>query len=523
MPQSPIDPVSVKPGRPVPVGIPVDAPVAPTAGDAFDALVTDEADDFDILADWPEEEAVDDEVWPDTVAPEAAAEFLMALGNVVAGQQPPVEGSPEPAIDAVAATQSTAASPATSPVPAPPAALPGPLPLQDHMAAVQATTRVSGTPVALPNADGAAPGPQAAPVTDDAVATPVPFGPAMAPAPMAPPVAGPAAVTAAAGPQVAPVAAETTAPVAPRPESRRVAPARRAVEPTRVRVDAADADLPIGLIPKDLVQPQPIEAVVADAPAAAVTAPASSDGFPGGQDDTPSDRQDGQEPAVPQSDDVPAGFVNPLAFTPQVTPTIEPGVEETGLAVDAAPRRAGAASRESEAIGPITVRSSEVAASRAPEAASRPTEPQPTVAMAAMTSQQLIDAVNDGVPVHFSQFPTLVEGLVASKPFVDKTVDVVLQPENLGRIRLEVSLVDGGTAIKVAIATQTMAAQQVFESYGPRMQQIVQSQGYTLKEFDVKVSDRPIRSEVRGQSGNDATGQRQNRRRRRGNNDDSTI
>jgi hypothetical protein len=517
VPQSPIDPVSAKASRPVPVGIPADAPVAPDATGAFEALVTGETDDLDILADWPEEEAIDDEVWPDEVSPEAAAEFLTALGNVVAGQN--------------AQAAATPADPAEAPVTAPRqersrGVLPGPLPLQDHMEAFQANTLVSGTSTDAPDTQTGVPAPvitpAAAPAPAVAAATPVP-------APVSRPAAQPVVAGAVPQPAQAPVAedaAPATTPV--RPESRRAAPARRAVEPTRVRVDAADADLPVGLIPREMVQAVPPETSAAEPPAVAAVAAGDSrsGGDSGGNGDTPPDqRRNPEAPAAAAPTGMPTGFVNPMAFTPQATPTAEPGVADEGLSIDAAAQRSRVATpaAESDPIGPVTVRSAEVAASRTPEAAARPAEPQPMAAAAAMSSQQLIDAVNDGVPVHFAQFPNLVEGLVASKPFVDKTVDVVLQPENLGRIRLQVSLVEGGTAIKIAIATQSVAAQQVFESYGSRMQQIAQSQGYTLKEFDVKISDRPIRSEGRGNGGNDAAGQRQGRRKRRGRNDDSTV
>jgi flagellar hook-length control protein FliK len=539
VPQSPIEPVAAKPARAgQPVAIPAENVVPVEKDDTFDALISDEASDLDILADWPEEEAIDGEVWPDEVPPEAAAEFLMALGNVVAAQSAPAE--PNSSADAVDA-----------PVVAPHAAkrtgaLPGPLPLRDHMANLQASAFHSGTPVDLPDT----PVPAAAGTDEPMVAADRPVAPAPAqtatsvPSRPAAPTGHPAAAQPATpmgipvAPQqpdspVSPASAEAApaAPAAPaRVEARRnAAAARRAAEPTRVRADAADQDLPIGLIPKEMVQ-LPAADQLAPEPAAraSVAAPEAQSGHAdSGHDQGDAPPEQRQTPEAPVASEAAAqtGFVNPMAFTAQPVMTSEGGDAEDSLVVEAGARTTAKAApaAESDTLGPITVRTAEAAVAKAPEAAPRQAEPTPVVTTAGMSAQQLIDAVNDGVPMHFAQFPALMEGIVGSKPFVEKTVDIVLQPENLGRIRLEVSLVDGGSAIRVAIATQSVAAQQVFESYGTRLQQIAQSQGYALKEFDVKVSDRPIRSEGRGQAGNDATGQRQNRRRRRGGRDDSTI
>jgi hypothetical protein len=518
VPQSPIDPVAAKPQRRSPVGIPTDAPVPVAVGDAFDAMVTDEASDLDILADWPEEEAIDGDLWPDEVPPEAAAEFLMALGNVVAGQSGQATAAAPATPDAAEVAPSGERRPAAAPSLSEhrPAPLPGPLPLHDHMANVQANTLMSGTPTEQPDAP--------APATATTDAAPLSTGTGRegrTPAPTAAPTAAgqapiPAAapMTPAAGPVPpnAPIV-DTTAPVAAapapaRPDVRRPAPVRRAPEPVRARSEANEGALPIGLIPKAMVQPAAMEAPVTE-PVLASGSPlpeATSGGLADHDGDAPPDqRQQTDTGVMPQAEPSPS-FVNPMAFTPRPEVGNEAGAPVETLTVDAGTRRTtmAAPSVDADPIGPITVRTAEVAASKAPEAVAKMAEPGPPVTTAGMSAQQLIAAVNDGVPVHFAQFPNLVQGIVASKPFVDKTVDVVLQPENLGRIRLEVSLVEGGTAIRVAIATQTAAAQQVFESYGSRMQQIVQSQGYALKEFEVKISDRPIRSEGRGQSGNDA-------------------
>jgi flagellar hook-length control protein FliK len=275
-----------------------------------------------------------------------------------------------------------------------------------------------------------------------------------------------------------------------------------------------------------MVQPAAFEAPAPDTAPTPIVAPAASSANGGGSSDSSADQRRNPDPQAAPAPEVPAGFVNPLAFSAQ--PVLGSDGGEAEVAVDGISRRSATAAptteADAEAIGPITVRAAEAAVSRAPEAAGRPTEPTPIMNTAGMSSQQLVDAVNDGAPLHFSQFQNLVQGIVASKPFVDKTVEVVLQPEGLGRIRLEVSLVDGGTAIKIAIATQSQAALGVFEAYGKNMQQIAQSQGYTLKEFDVKMTDRPIRSDSRGgQGGNDAPGQRQGRRKRRGRDDDGTV
>jgi hypothetical protein len=526
--QSPVEPVAAKPAPRPSVGIPVDAPVV-AFDDGFANLVAEGTDDLDILADWPEEEGIDNEIWPDEVSPEAAAEFLTALGNVVAGQTMPLPAMT--ADDAPAVTE--------APRPEPRRTLPGPLPLQAHMDSLQSQAFVSGTPDADAPVSPAAPGrptdsaaPIAPPVRDVAP-QPASTAPVSGnrPAPAIPAIPG---VVPAVPAPPAPVQAEQpvdeaetpTAPV--RPEPRRPAAGRRAAEPSRVRVDAADDDLPIGLIPKEMVQPAAFEVTAPEPSPAPIVAPAAASADGGGNSDPSGDQRQNRDPQAVPAPEAPAGFVNPLAFSAQSVLSNEGGEAETEVAVEGVSRRPAAPTpttgSESEAIGPISVRSAEAAVSRAPEAATRPTEPTPIMNTAGMTSNQLVDAVNDGAPLHFSQFQNLVQGIVANKPFVDKTVEVVLNPEGLGRIRLEVSLVDGGTAIKIAIATQSQAALGVFEAYGKNMQQIAQSQGYTLKEFDVKMTDRPIRSDSRGgQAGNDAAGQRQGRRKRRGRDDDGTV
>lgn len=279
---------------------------------------------------------------------------------------------------------------------------------------------------------------------------------------------------------------------------------------------------------RDLVRPANERAIAPDEPAPApkVAAPAQprhGDTSGGQQQGRQQERREAA-PMEPSVDVVPPGAIAPAPMMGGATPPLA-GAQE-GAAVqptaDAARRvtmpTPASNVRQDDGVGPITVRREivghePVKPMTSPAAASTGTPVMPL----ALTAPQVIAAINDGLPIHFSQLPALMESVLSQKPIVERTVEVVLEPANLGRIKLELTLADGGQALKLVIHTQTVAAQRVMESFLPKVQQIAQGQGYALREADVRVSDRPIRAESR--QGDNPAGGRQGRRRRRGGGD----
>ncbi len=533
MPQPQVDPVMPAKSKSAPVLSSPESAVTPKLDDVtFSDMVTD--DDLAALADWPEEDAIDDDSEPDAVAPETAAAFLAALGNSI-----------NPAIVPAFVPTPTVVPQGDSGEVRPAVAKPRRLPLADHMAAVQQRGFVTGdVPVApAASAPGTAHVPAAARPETPAPAGAHPGQPlptATAPAGTVGMGPGPTPVVTTAGPGAAVLFPATDDPAEAGPDvpsvpngtgrptqaAHRNTEGRRSAATGRPRPEAVSAAMPNAFIPKEAVQqpkgPEPEAARPAEVTAAPST---GTGGSSNGGDGRRDQQQSAPTPAVPSAP-TPSAFINPAAFGTQPTAAAASADGTvSGVSSGALGRRMETPNLpEGDGIGPITVRS-EAVQGNAPqtrnEVAEAPEAPV-FVSTAGMTGQQLIDAVNDGVPLHFAQMPDLVQAIVTTKPFVERTVDVVLQPENLGRIRLEVSLVDNGTAIRIAITTQSSAAQKVMESFVPRIQQIAQGQGYAVKEAEVKVSDRPIRSDSKGQGGSDSAGSRQNRRRRR-NNDDGTV
>ncbi|MBC7542801.1 MAG: flagellar hook-length control protein FliK [Candidatus Sericytochromatia bacterium] len=545
MAQPQVEPIGQATVKTMPVAVPVEPTAVPAPEEvAFADLVSE--DDLDVLAEWPDEELFAEETVD--LRPDSAAAFLTALGTAI-----------NPAIvPNFVAAQADGEFTDGGEV-RPTATTSRRLPMAEHMSRVQDNSRITGNAAPAETTHGsdapmAAPAPPAVstpavpnrrqPTQDapaPAVRVPDPMtGRVSAPPPAArmgagglPPVAPPAKTAAPPTPSAATPAVSTPktpvdsgSPAAqPLVGGRRAVEGRRSVAPGRARPEYDD--LPVGFIPKEAVQ-QAGAAEPEVARPSGVTPPAaggSNDAGESGDGRRDQQQRSSGSPVATPTQAATPGFVNPMVSEAQA-PAVAANAAVSADAGVAERRATGAAALpESDDIGPTTVRSETVTTRLSQPAEAAATAPEAPVfnATASMTSQQLVDAVNDGVPLHFAQFPELVQAIVTTKPFVEKTVDIVLQPEGLGRVRLEVSLVDNGTAIRIAMTTQSAAAKQVMESYLPKIQQIAQSQGYVLKDPEVKVSDRPIRSsEGKGQAGSDSAGSRQNRRRRR-NNDDGTV
>ena len=103
---------------------------------------------------------------------------------------------------------------------------------------------------------------------------------------------------------------------------------------------------------------------------------------------------------------------------------------------------------------------------------------------------QIIQAINDGVPIHYSEIPSVVQEFIATNlnnPGELLKLNITLRPENLGQVNMNISLTED-KHINLAIETITASAQKILDTYFSDIRQVAAANGFALKDFSIKVN-----------------------------------
>ncbi|MBF2052358.1 MAG: flagellar hook-length control protein FliK [Candidatus Sericytochromatia bacterium] len=126
-----------------------------------------------------------------------------------------------------------------------------------------------------------------------------------------------------------------------------------------------------------------------------------------------------------------------------------------------------------------------------------------------MSAAQVIQAVNQNIPIHVANFPAFVNQVIQTQGArlnVVQSIDVTLQPAHLGQVTAQFQLTKQNQVV-VSLYTQSLATAKTLESYVQEIQQIVGKTQFSLSAVTIKQAVAPARSA--GGSGQTSTGQQQ--------------
>jgi hypothetical protein len=126
-----------------------------------------------------------------------------------------------------------------------------------------------------------------------------------------------------------------------------------------------------------------------------------------------------------------------------------------------------------------------------------------------LSASQVIQAVNQNIPIHVSNFPAFVNQVIqtqGSRLNVVQSIDITLQPAHLGQVTAQFQLTRQNQVV-VTLYTQSLATAKTLESYVQEIQQIVGKTQFSLSAVNIKQAVPAVKSA--GSFSQTSTGQQQ--------------
>ncbi|MFN8577368.1 MAG: hypothetical protein U0354_10965 [Candidatus Sericytochromatia bacterium] len=121
-----------------------------------------------------------------------------------------------------------------------------------------------------------------------------------------------------------------------------------------------------------------------------------------------------------------------------------------------------------------------------------------------VNSASVIQAINQGLPIHFAQIPKVISEVVSNiknnKPIV---LNISLNPFNMGELNLSFTLTDNNK-MSIAFEASTLAAYKAMESYFNNIKTIVKENSLVLQELSASYSPNGIKPITQRDSSSDS-------------------
>lgn len=127
-----------------------------------------------------------------------------------------------------------------------------------------------------------------------------------------------------------------------------------------------------------------------------------------------------------------------------------------------------------------------------------------TVPVANLTASQVIQAINNGVPLQVSDFPAFVNAVIQKLDpgsRIIQSFEVTLTPDNLGQVTAQFGLTNQNRVV-ITLYTQSAVTAQTLETYQQEIKQIVDKTQLSLGQLTVKQAVPAARQGQSSQGGN---------------------